>query len=106
MADQFDHLRNATDLLRGDRDLRAVIPAACDEFWQAVFDLDIWPDQLREKANGIVEQVLQHGTIHATLPRLDDDALRKIAHDIQQLAAEVDACLHRPPPSAEEFDHR
>ena len=90
MADQVYHLRKAAGLLTGDYDLRRVILAACDEFWAAMFDPDKWPAELLEKAHLIVEQILHDGPIRKTLANLDDDAMRRIAEDIKQLAAEVE----------------
>ncbi len=100
MADQFDHLRKAARLLAGDDDLRQAVHAACDEFWMSMCDPDEWPTELLEKANLIVEQILQGGAIRQTLPRLDDDAIRKIAEDIKELAAEVEKTRDELPPSA------
>ena len=100
MADQFDHLRTAAQLLAGDCDLRQAISAACAEFWAAMFDPDEWPGELLDKANLIVEQVLQHGTIRQTLPRLDDDAVRKIAEDIKELATDAETIRDELPRSA------
>jgi uncharacterized protein with ATP-grasp and redox domains len=100
MTDQFYHLRKAANLLTDDCDLRKVILAACDEFWAAMFDPDKWPAELLEKANLIVEQILQHGPIRKTLANLDDDAIRRIAEDIKQLAAEVETNREALLPSA------
>ena len=100
MADQFDHLRKAAQLLAGDCDLRQAVPIACGEFWAAMFDPDEWPTELLDKANLIVEQILRHGPIRETLPRLDAAAIRKIAEDIKQLAAEVEKTRNKLPPSA------
>ena len=100
MADQFDHLRKAARILAGGGDLRQAVSVACGEFWAAMFDPDEWPTELLDKANLIVEQILRHGPIRETLPRLDDAAIRKIADDITQLAAEVEKTRDELPPSA------
>jgi hypothetical protein len=100
MAHQFDHLRSAAKLLSGDCNLRQVIPAACDEFWAAMYDTSEWPAELLEKANRIVEQILQDGPIRKTLANLDDDAIQRIADDIKRLAVEMETNRDELPPSA------
>ena len=65
-----------------------------------MFDPDEWPTELLEKANLIVEQILRDGTIRQTLPRLGDDAIRKIAEDIKQFAADTETNRDELPSSA------
>jgi hypothetical protein len=95
MTDQFDHLRNAARLLAGQRSLRQALPDACSEFWAAMFDPDQWPAELLERANEIVEQILQEGPLRRTLAKLDDATLQQIADDIKQLAAEMESLRGR-----------
>lgn len=99
MADLLDHLRKAATLLTQDDELRHVILSACDEFWAAMYDTSELPAESLEKAERIVEQILQDGPIHTTVPKLDDDAIRKIADDIQQLVAEVESARGEQSPS-------
>lgn len=71
------HLRKAKQAIQSEGSAKSRLQTAAHEFWNALFDLETWPPELREGAQHITSVILADGCIGETVNRMDEETAQE-----------------------------
>lgn len=87
------HLRRAKEAVQAKGSARGRLLTAGQAFWEALFDLGMWPPKLQEAADQITGALLSHGTIHATVDSMDQTTAQETLRRLSNFCDEAESIL-------------
>jgi len=94
MSEAVRHLRKAVAVIADEGvPLQRRVHRAADLFWAAMYESDLWPEELLAHANSIVELILADGPIRTTVQRMDEATAVAICQRIAAFAAEFQQAM-------------